>query len=403
MTDVQNHGAQDRGAQDRRTAPGGTPTGPPTAADVEGLLATVREHADQVERDRRLPDALVDALRRSGINRMLVPRALGGWQRPVAELADVVEQIAAVDASTAWCTVIGAGSNVFAGYLPEAGARHVFADPDQPTATMFAPTGRLTGSGPTRRLTGRWPFTSNCLHSTWIGVCAIVDGPDGPEPAPRLVFAPATAFRVDDTWDSAGLRGTGSHDVVADDVPVELDWSCLFTDVPWPEGTLWRVPIHTALVPLLVSVHLGIARGALDEIARQAREGRDARRGQIADDPLALAEFGQADTRLRAARAALREGLAAAHEAAERRGPVDHQLRARIFLAALAASDVSVEVTSTAHQLAGGAAAYHGNPLLRKLQDVQAARQHQLFSHKHLPALASALAGLPVTYPPFLP
>jgi indole-3-acetate monooxygenase len=217
------------------------------------------------------------------------------------------------------------------------------------------------------------------------------------------VFAPASAFRVEDTWDSAGLRGTGSHDVVAEDVPVELDWSCRFADTPWPEGALWRVPIHTALVPLLVSVHLGIARGAIDEIGRQAREGRGARRGQVGEDPMALAEFARADTRLRAARAALREGLEAAHQAAEHHEPVDHQLRARIFLAALAASDVSVETTSTAHQLAGGDAAYHGNPLLRKLQDVHAARQHQLFSHKHLPALGTALAGLPITYPPFLP
>ena len=55
-----------------------------------------------------------------------------------------------------------------------------------------------------------------------------------------------------------------------------------------------------------------------------------------------------------------------------------------------------------AHQLGGGAAAYTGSPLLRALCDVQAARQHLLFSHKHLPELAKPLAGLDTTYPPFI-
>ena len=57
--------------------------------------------------------------------------------------------------------------------------------------------------------------------------------------------------------------------------------------------------------------------------------------------------------------------------------------------------------TSTAHQVAGGAAAYRGNPLLRALNDAHAARQHLMFSHKHVPAFGKALAGLDVTYPPF--
>jgi hypothetical protein len=98
---------------------------------------------------------VVAALHRTGINRVVLPAALGGDQAPVTELMDVVERIATVDGSTAWCAVIGAGSNVFAGYLPETGARRVFADPDAASATMFAPNGRLVPDGGRYRLTGR--------------------------------------------------------------------------------------------------------------------------------------------------------------------------------------------------------------------------------------------------------
>ena len=61
-----------------------------------------------------------------------------------------------------------------------------------------------------------------------------------------------------------------------------------------------------------------------------------------------------------------------------------------------------MEVTSIAHQLGGGAAAYRGSRLLRALCDVQAGRQHQLFSHHHLPELGKIAAGLDVAYPPFI-
>jgi alkylation response protein AidB-like acyl-CoA dehydrogenase len=392
---------------------------------VDGLSGLVAERAGETERAGRLPDDVVAALRRTGVNRLALPRALGGFEAPVADMVDVVERVAAVDGSTAWCMVIGFGSNVFAGYLPEAGARRVFADPDQGNATMFAPCGQLapdTGEGAhgRYRLTGRWPFTSNCLHSAWAGLGAVAPpaapsggapggehpggqtrtgGPDNP---PWVAFVPVADLTVEPTWDAAGLRGTGSHHVTAGDVPVDADHCCTFTDRPWPEGTMWRLPVYSVLFPLLAAVPLGLARGALDEIGRQAREGRSARRGQLADDAVSMAELAVADTRLRGARAGLHAAVAEAHRRAARAEPVDRCLQARIVLAGLEACDVGVEVTSTAHLLGGGAAAYAGSRLLRALCDVEAARQHLMFAHKHRSELAKALVGLDAAYPPYV-
>ncbi len=369
------------------------------ATAVDALLAVVAGAVEEIERGRRLPEGVVTALRESGIHRLAVPRVLGGTEAAVSDAMDVFERLAAVDGSTAWCAVIGAGSNIFAGFLPEAAARVIFDDPDQGNATMFAPTGRIVADGDRHRLTGRWSFTSNCLHSRWAGLGAFVDGLDA---TPRVAFVPIEALVVEDTWDSVGLRGTGSHHVSATDVPVTLDRCCTFADRPWPAGTMWRLPIYSVLLPTLAAVPLGIARGVLDEVARQARDGRTARRGQLADDPIAMAEFATADARLRAARAALHEAVGEAHQRAEEGRPVDRVLQARILVACLHASDAAVAATSVAHQLGGGAAAYTGSRLLRALCDVEAARQHLLFSHKHLPGLAKPLAGLDATYPPFI-
>jgi alkylation response protein AidB-like acyl-CoA dehydrogenase len=165
---------------------------------------------------------------------------------------------------------------------------------------------------------------------------------------------------------------------------------------------MWRLPIYTVLLPTLAAVPLGIARGAVDEVGRQVREGRTARRGQMADDPIAMAQFATTDARLRAARAGLHNAVDEARQCAEAAQPVDRVLQARILVACLHACDTAVDATSAAHQLGGGAAAYRGSRLLRALGDVQAARQHLLFSPKHLPELAKPLAGLDTTHPPFI-
>jgi alkylation response protein AidB-like acyl-CoA dehydrogenase len=393
----------DRMPKNGRLMTGSLPSDPArTKRAVDGVLPLVQAAADEIEHSRRLPDAIVDALHDTGINRLLIPAALGGMEAPITDAMDVMERIAAVDGSAGWCAAIGAGSNVFAGYMPATGAATVFADPDQGSATMFAPLGRVVRNHGRVTMSGRWPFTSNCLHSAWVGLGALFHEADGADPVHRIVFVPAADLTIEDTWDVVGLRGTGSHHVTAADVPVSLDRCARFADRPWPEGTLWRLPIYTTLMPTLVAVPIGIALGAVDEVSRQAREGRTARRGQLADAPVSMAELAVADTRLRAARAGLRAAVGEAHAHAERGEPISRQLQARICLAGMHACDTSVEVTSTAHQLGGGAAIFRGSRLLRALSDVQAARQHLLFSHQHLSELGKLIVDLDVVYPPYV-
>ena len=132
-----------------------------------------REQADEVEAKRRMTDDIVEAIRASGINRMALPTTLGGMPATPREMIDVVATISAADGSVGWCALIGAGSNVFAGYLHEDAARVVWSDPDAASATVFNPTGEAIATGDDRyRVTGRWRFTSNCLHSAWIGLAA---------------------------------------------------------------------------------------------------------------------------------------------------------------------------------------------------------------------------------------
>src|SRR4051794_20648739 len=161
------------------------------SVDVEPVLDLVRARAAEAEQTGRLHAEVVDAIRATGVNRLLLPTELGGLAASPRQCVEIVEQIAAADGSTAWCTAIGFGSNLFAGYLPKNGAAEVFADRDAGNASMFAPSAAVTPtSSGTLALTGRWPFTSNCQHASWVGVGAMFhDGPAGEvDPIPRLVF-----------------------------------------------------------------------------------------------------------------------------------------------------------------------------------------------------------------------
>jgi indole-3-acetate monooxygenase len=366
------------------------------SADVVDLIA---QRAAGSDVSGHLDPDVVAALRTTGINRLLLPVELGGLAASPRRCVDVVERIAAADGSTAWAAAIGFGTNLFAGYVDRDGATELFGDPDQPNASMFAPMAAVSAAADgTLRLTGRWPFTSNCEQAAWLGLAAAFPG----EPAPRLVFAPRDAVTIHQTWDVAGLRATASNDTSLTDFVVDRRHTCSFADRPWADGTLWRLPLFVALAPPLAAVGLGVARGALDEINRQALARVAQMRGSLFDDHVGMGDVGAADVLLRGARAGLLEAIDECWARAEAGDPIDRRLQARAFLSSQHCLDVAVEVTGTCHRLGGGAAAYRSSPLLRAVRDVETARQHAMFNRGLRSHLARVITGADEAHPPFV-
>jgi indole-3-acetate monooxygenase len=149
-------------------------------------------------------------------------------------------------------------------------------------------------------------------------------------------------------------------------------------------------------------VSLGVARGALDEVNRQAISRRAQMRGTLLDDHIDMGDLAAADALLRGACAGLLEILDECWDLAHSGEPIDRALQARAFLAAQHGSDVAVETCATAHRLGGGAAVYRTNPLLRALRDVQTARQHAMFNRGPRPHLGRTIAGSDEAHPAFV-
>jgi alkylation response protein AidB-like acyl-CoA dehydrogenase len=183
-------------------------------------------------------------------------------------LVRVVEEVARADGAAGWCMAIGGEYGVFGGYLPAHAAREIYGgDPHVRTAGAFRPFGNAVVVDGGYRVTGRWPLGSGCQHSAWIvGGCRIFDGdrpramPDG-TPITRILFFPA-AGEIVDTWDSIGLRGTGSHDYAVANVFVPAARSLSFREPPTEPGPLYAMPTIALFGAVLAAVPLGIARHA---------------------------------------------------------------------------------------------------------------------------------------------
>ncbi|MEV6481665.1 hypothetical protein [Streptomyces sp. NPDC051576] len=254
------------------------------------LTAPAARHARATEEAARLHPDVVAALPAAGFARHFVPRRWGGRAGGFTELVHAVAAVGEACASTAWCCALLAGHARLAAHLPERAQAELWADsPDTAmAAAVVPPSGRLTPAPGGWRLTGRWQWASGVEHADWILLATLEDQPAGP-PAYRVLLLPHRDIRVHRTWDSVGLRGTGSHTVTADDVFVPEHRSCLrdalMTGVTEADAApCHRVP-YTLVAPLLFCAPaLGAARGALDAWTALTRE-----RGASAGAQLTLA------------------------------------------------------------------------------------------------------------------
>ncbi|WP_405888366.1 acyl-CoA dehydrogenase family protein [Streptomyces sp. NBC_01136] len=191
------------------------------------------EHARLADTERKLADDVVAALTASGLPGHFVPRRWGGAEGTFAALLAEVAAVAEGCTSAAWCGMLWAAHGRFAALLPEEGQREVWgASPDvRIAAALMPPAGsaRPLPGGDGWQVRGTWTCVSGVDFADWV----LVSAPEPYEESARVrVFAvPAREVEVEDTWDSTGLRGTGSHTVVIRDAVVPYHRSFLQADL----------------------------------------------------------------------------------------------------------------------------------------------------------------------------
>jgi alkylation response protein AidB-like acyl-CoA dehydrogenase len=361
---------------------------------AESLGSAGAEHAARSERDRTLAPEVAEALAASPIPSMLIPAALGGGERHPGDMVAGLERIARDDASTAWCAMVAATSGLVSAYIDPGFARESFGPPAV-GGGVYAPMGRATLEGDAYVVSGRWPFASGCRHATTLMGGALIAGEEE-GPSVRAMVFPAAEVEIHDTWETTGLRATGSHDIEVADLRVPAGHTAsLSGDRPRHDGPLYAFPAFGLLALGIAGVAMGIARGAIDDLvdlAASKKPGGSKR--TLAERSGVQATVARAEALAGSARSFVDEAIAEAWDAAASHGNLGTETRAKLRLAATHATRSSAEAVSLIYDAGGGTAIYARSPLERRFRDVHTAKAHMMVSPASLELVGRTRLGL---------
>jgi len=188
-------------------------------------LAAARAEGDEA---RRLPDSVWKALLESGILRSLQPARWGGGEVHPLELFDAVMVLSRANPSAGWvASVIGVHPWQLALFDERAQEAMWGTDPATMHSSSYNPTGKAETVEGGYRVSGRWSFSSGCDHCHGVNLGAIVRGGDMPDFRSFLLLP--GQYVIEDNWDVAGLKATGSKDILVEEafVPEHLTQSHL--------------------------------------------------------------------------------------------------------------------------------------------------------------------------------
>ncbi len=378
---------------------------------IEAALAmhdTIATWSDAIEQQRRLPQELVSQLKAAGFFRMTMPRAWGGLEvDPITQL-QVLEILAEADASVAWCVKIGSDTGYFSAFIDQQVAREMFADPDTITGSTLTTTAQADRVPGGYQVSGRMPFSSGCQHSDWFVLgCLVYDKGvqcfhDNGVPVTRQCFVPARAVKILDTWDTIGLRGSGSHDLEINDWFVPEAQSFSFQDIQCHRPS----PLYAFPMSILLnfsSVPLGIARAALNDFAGHAhRPTRMTLVGEelaplknLCDEYFVQDTLGRCAAALGASRAYLYTTIDNLWSALCSGQPPTPEQIADFQLMHTQVFESCKDVVERVYKISGGGAVYRRHRIERQLRDMLTVNQHVINSLRSYAAGGRMLLGLP--------
>ena len=371
-------------------------------AAARELGGSISARSAEIEALGTLPMDLVDEIRPTGAFRQCVPDDLGGPGVTAAESLEVFEELAYHDGSVGWCVAIASTTSLLASYLPDPHAGAMFGDPGAIGGGFVVPRGKAVPTDGGLRVSGRWQWGSGTKHCTTIGGGCLVVGPDG-RPQPRddglatpFVFMDPDDIEFIETWDVAGLAGTGSVDFEARDVFVpEGRWVQIGTDGPVRDNAWSRFSFYGLLASGVAAAAVGIARRSIDELVELA--GAKKPQGStrtLAERAATQAETARAEARLAAAWSLMLDAVDDTWQGALAGRPSTVDQKRRIRLAATHATQTAAEVAASMFTTAGGAAVYRTSPIQRCFRDTAVAAQHAMVAPRTLETAGRLRMGL---------
>ena len=371
------------------TAPSPSP-GEAILEAARALRPVIRGYQDDVERERRIPSPLVQQLRDAGLYRLVRPRVLGGAEVDQLTLLRAIELVSEGDGSVGWNVATNAQTTLAALALSDDGVHEVFGGGDVILAGTIGTGG---GKGvPVEGgyvVSGRWTFGSGCQESDWmIGGFEVVDGaaPQSDADGARSLWRGllrSSEGTVIETWDTTGLRGTGSHDWAVTDVFVPTHRTVAYPGQPtrnnwsrWP-GPFYALPGPAFNGPHMAAVATGIARAAIDALTELAGSKVPRHQPGLLREQAQVQEWvGRAEALLGSAQAYRDAVTREIWDTVTAGRSVSTEQLARCRLAACTAADNAMQATDLMFRAGGTTSIASGHRIARCWRDVHVVGQN---------------------------
>ncbi|GAA3733349.1 3-hydroxy-9,10-secoandrosta-1,3,5(10)-triene-9,17-dione monooxygenase [Spinactinospora alkalitolerans] len=352
--------------------------------------------------ERRLPDSTWKHLMDTGVLRALQPARWGGEETPLVDFLDAVFEVARAAPSAGWVAGVVGSHPWQLALFPEETQQEVWGeDPTRMLSSSYAPTGKVEPVEGGYRVSGRWSFSSGCDHCGGVilgGVAGEIEAGDSRVPDYGSLILLREEYRIDDTWFTSGLRGTGSKDIVVDDVFVparrflshhryEYHPDVLAPGQETNPGPCYRLPWATFFNLVIAVPTLGMAQGFLDSWTAATRKRRANWGGFVSEDPLTQRHLAHAYWTLDAAIMKTRRVAIEMTEAAQAGVHIEKETRARYRWDITRGCELVGDAVSDLYRVSSGRVAYVDHPLHSQYQNIVTA-----LGHAFLAADANGLA-----------
>jgi alkylation response protein AidB-like acyl-CoA dehydrogenase len=260
-------------------------------------IADIRKYTFETENTKSISPETLSLIYDQQWFQALVPKAFGGLELPLPEAVRLFEALAKADANIGWCVNLGAGANMFSGYLEEETARSIFNSSKTCCAGSGAVSGKAKKTTDGYILTGRWKYASGANHAThftanaWLldesGNAIVENG----EPVFRSFIIPADQIINHKNWEAVGLCATSSNDFEAQSVFVPFNHTfTLLKPSSFAQGAVYKFPFSTMAVVNMTCMMTGIALHFLDEYEQLAAKKKPLHSAVLLkDNPVAKA------------------------------------------------------------------------------------------------------------------
>jgi 3-hydroxy-9,10-secoandrosta-1,3,5(10)-triene-9,17-dione monooxygenase len=361
-------------------------------ARAKALIPQLRLRVAQTEQMRRLPPETERDLHEAGLFRIMQPKRVGGSELDYVALVDCAELLGRADASVSWNFANLASHHWMLGMFDKRAQDLVW---EKDASALIASSFIFPAGGARRvdggyRLRGSWSFSSGVASCEWNMLGSVVysdDEADGIEY--RIFLLHKSDYRILDTWNAAGLRGTGSNDVEVRDAFVAQPMTVAVSDLsggPTPgsavnSNALYALPVFSLFPFVLSGVALGNAQSCLDDYIEIVRHRASTyTRAKLGDLQSTQIKIADASAKIDAARLIMRSACIQAMAEARCARIPDMAMKTRYRRDGAFAVNLCTEAVSMLFAASGARGLFTTGSLQRQFRDAHAINSHIAFN-----------------------